>query len=535
MLFSTYLGFVLSAWAAGLLGGWWLRSRGARPAETPVDKDEVRRAQELLGSLRKMATTVATELGEHSTRVGEINGELAGDKLHDPTKILSVVTKLVDVNKTMQGRLDQAEDKLREQVRLVETTTAEARTDALTLVGNRRAFETDIVKCLADFRAAGMPFTLAMIDLDKFKRLNDTYGHQAGDEVLRGTGRVLRRMLRECDTIARYGGEEFAAIFTRSTTAEVQRALTRLRKAIAATEFQGPSGKIEVTISIGAAAAAGEETQQTIVERADAALYASKEAGRNCTHWHDGQNITRIAEEESNAAPAVAAVKSSAPTITPKATAPLEARPAAISAGPAAIAAAPAKQVVKPVVKPTDDGSAERLADDLPPLLNRTAFCQHVRARMAEWKRGGPTLSLVLVEIDQFHSLARTHGPAFRDQLVVSLARVVFAGVREMDMVARYSSACLGFLLPNAELPAAIRVADRIREAAGQSTIDLNGTPQNYTVSVGIIETANADDMVALFRKAQNALEAGHQHGGNCLFLHDGRTAMLADVAVGAA
>ena len=67
---------------------------------------------------------------------------------------------------------------------------------------------------------------------------------------------------------------------------------------------------------------------------------------------------------------------------------------------------------------------------------------------MAEWKRGGPTLSLVLVEIDQFHAFARAHGPKFRDQLVVSLARIVFAGVREMDMVARYSSGCLGLLLP---------------------------------------------------------------------------------------
>jgi diguanylate cyclase (GGDEF)-like protein len=507
MLLTIYVAFIVTACAVGLLGGWWLRSRGVQPAEAPVDNDEVRRAQELLGNLRKMASSVATDLGEHSTRVGEINGELTADKLHEPAKILSVVTKLVDVNKTMQGRLDQAEDKLREQVRLVETTTAEARTDALTLVGNRRAFETDIAQCLAEFRGSGKPFTLAMIDLDKFKRLNDTYGHQTGDEVLRGTGRVLRRVLRECETIARYGGEEFAVIFNRSTIADAQRALTRLRKAIARTEFQGPNGKLEVTISIGAAQAAGEETLETIVARADAALYASKEAGRNCTHWHDGRSIARIAEEEKKPAPApvLATVRE-----TPR---------SAEACKPAA-----------PPAKPADDGNAETLADDLPPLLNRTAFCQHVRARMAEWKRGGPTLALVLVEIDQFHALTRTYGPTFRDQLVVSLARVVFAGVREMDMVARYSSGCLGFLLPRAELPDAIRVADRIRAAASQAAIDLNGTPRSYTISVGIIETSGAEDMVSLFRKAQSALEAGHQHGGNCTFHHDGRAAKLAAV-----
>ena len=186
---------------------------------------------------------MAVELGEHNTRVEEINDELKSDKLHEPAKILNVVTKLVDANKTMQGRLDQAEDRLREQVRLVESHAAEARTDALTLVGNRRAFETDIAQCLADFHGTGQVFTLAMIDLDKFKRFNDTYGHQAGDEVLRGTGRVLRRVLRESDSIARFGGEEFAVLFNRATIAEARRALTRLRKAMANTEFEFPGGK----------------------------------------------------------------------------------------------------------------------------------------------------------------------------------------------------------------------------------------------------------------------------------------------------
>ena len=184
----------------------------------------------------------------------------------------------------------------------METHAAEARTDALTLVGNRRAFETDIAHCLSDFHGSGKPFSLAMIDLDKFKRLNDTYGHQTGDEVLRVAGRVLRACC-ESDSIARYGGEEFAVIFSRATVADVQRALTRLRKAIAKTDFHGPNGRLEVTVSIGAAQAAGEETLERIVGRADTAMYASKAAGRNCCHWHDGKKVALIAEEGKKAAP----------------------------------------------------------------------------------------------------------------------------------------------------------------------------------------------------------------------------------------
>ncbi len=92
-------------------------------------------------------------------------------------------------------------------------------------------------------------------------------------------------------------------IFSRATVADVQRALTRLRKAIAKTDFHGPNGRLEVTVSIGAAQAAGEETLERIVERADTAMYASKAAGRNCCHWHDGKKIALIAEEGKKAAP----------------------------------------------------------------------------------------------------------------------------------------------------------------------------------------------------------------------------------------
>ena len=504
---TVYVLFALATVLAGLAAGWWLRGRGAEPREAAVDKEEVRRAQELLGCLQKLASNVALELGEHNTRVEEINVELQSDKLHEPAKILNVVTKLVDANKTMQGRLDQAEDRLREQVRLVESHAAEARTDALTLVGNRRAFEADIAQCLAEFYRTGQVFSLAMIDLDKFKRFNDTYGHQAGDEVLRGTGRVLRRVLREGESIARYGGEEFAVIFPRAAVAEVQRAMTRLRKAIASTRFEFPGGNPQVTISIGAAQVMAEDGLETIVRRADAALYASKEAGRNCGHWHEGQNILPILDEES--------------------------RPLAnmVELPQAAEAPKPAHPAVAAEQSAGEEPQIEKLADDLPELLNRTAFCQHVRGRMAEWKRGGPTLTLVLVQIDQFESVTRLYGAKFRDLLVTSLARVVFAGVREMDLVARYSTSCLAFLLPKAALFDAIRVADRIRTAVNQVAISVEGTKVGFTVSIGLIQAESAEDMVALFRKAEMALDAGRQRGGNCLFHHDGERCQLTTVA----
>jgi diguanylate cyclase len=309
--------------------------------------------------------------------------------------------------------------------------------------------------------------------------------------------------LRESDSITRYGGEEFAVIFNRATVPEVHRALTQLRRAIARTEFESPAGRLRVTISIGSAQVMGDENQESIVQRADAALYASKKAGRNCGHWHDGQRIVPILDAGEKPI--------STPVELPKAAeAPIPAEPLAVG---------------EPI---GGDQSIGEQADDLPALLNRTAFGQHLRSRMAEWKRGGPTLTLILAEIDQFESHTRCHGTKLRDLLMMSLARVVFAGVREMDMVARYSSSCLAFLLPKAQLFDAIRVADRIREAATQVAIKAGETKVGFTVSIGLIQVGSADDMAALFRKAEMALVAGHQRGGNCLIHHDGVQCKLA-------
>lgn len=146
---------------------------------------------------------------------------------------------------------------------------AMARTDQLTGLPNRRAWDEEVRRELARARRSGEPFSLIMLDLDRFKELNDTYGHQAGDEFLRDAAIAWRTVLRESDFIARYGGDEFSVLLPdTSSTAGITTLTDRLRDAM----LEGRS------CSAGAATWDGTETAEHLIARADAALYEAKRA-----------------------------------------------------------------------------------------------------------------------------------------------------------------------------------------------------------------------------------------------------------------
>jgi len=152
-------------------------------------------------------------------------------------------------------------------------------TDRLTGVGNRRAFDqlTEIEASLA--KRYGVPVSIVMLDIDHFKRINDTYGHAVGDAVLVGIARRISARLRDTDSIVRWGGEEFAVITpcTPITGAEV---LAEAMRRVVADEPFGIVGR--VTISLGVAQLSPEETAAQWVSRADRVMYEAKRSGRNC-------------------------------------------------------------------------------------------------------------------------------------------------------------------------------------------------------------------------------------------------------------
>src|SRR5262245_48497403 len=165
----------------------------ARPKTVldPRETDEARFARETLARLQDLTRRVAAEVDHHAECVEEITAQLANDD-HDEAAVVAAVSQLVDANRRMQRQLDTAEERLEAQAAQTESHAVEARTDALTKVANRRAFDDELARCVAEFRANSTPVTLILLDVDHFKRFNDTYGHQLGDDALRTVARVLR-------------------------------------------------------------------------------------------------------------------------------------------------------------------------------------------------------------------------------------------------------------------------------------------------------------------------------------------------------
>ena len=172
-------------------------------------------------------------------------------------------------------------------IRHVAILEYETITDSLMGIRNRRYFDRRLSQETARARRYGLPLSVLLLDIDRFKNVNDTYGHQTGDIVLKNLGRLLRNAVRETDIAARYGGEEIAVIATQTRLADAGIQAERLRQAIEKTAMlpakpEQDRPEVRITVSIGVASRSEDDTgARALIEKADAALYRAKRQGRN--------------------------------------------------------------------------------------------------------------------------------------------------------------------------------------------------------------------------------------------------------------
>ncbi len=372
--------------------------------------------------------------------------------------------------------------------KLTEAHKKDVLTDPLTGVANRRAYEFELARRIADWNRNGKSVSLILLDIDYFKKFNDRYGHQAGDAVLKAVAEVLSQTSRETDLVARYGGEEFALVLTDIDVDRTKEVAERIRGLIESARFPFNGLILRLTISIGFAQIREGEDATAFVQRADAALYSSKEAGRNCVHYHDGSTC----QQHGNG-------MATEITETFKG----EKRSRSVS---------------------------DPYTDETTGLPTQKVFLEELRRRAAERNRYDTKLSLAIVEFveDLSDSAQDKHA---RKSLLATISKLASSVLRDTDLITRFDSNSLAILLPATELQSALIPLLRLRQNAADYS-DSKYASLSYAVSIGAVEVQQDEHPGSALQRVESALKTATSTGGNCLYFHDGERSIPGEEAV---
>lgn len=211
------------------------------------------------------------------------------DKLLNIAKTLEKKTKLEEEQrKTLESKLTRMSAQV-EQLELqsqsfekrIQEQQAKSLQDALTKLGNRAAFDEHFAKEIVRFHHKKFNLAISVIDLDDFKRINDTYGHTAGDKTLQVIANTLKKVIGDDAFIGRYGGEEFVLVFSDMDKVTVMNKLNILRKKVASLPFTFKNNRVSITLSVGVSLVKQDDNVHSAFERADDALYQAKKDGKN--------------------------------------------------------------------------------------------------------------------------------------------------------------------------------------------------------------------------------------------------------------
>jgi diguanylate cyclase len=246
----------------------------------------------VIGEIDDVMTLITEALGMSASYDDSLSGatkKLAFAKNNAQVKeivdtLVKSTREMRDTNKALEERLALSKTEISNLQHSLDAIRAESLTDPLTGLGNRKYFDRSIDSAVQSALASGEPLSLLMFDIDHFKSFNDSYGHLTGDQVLRLVGMSLKQTIKGQDITARYGGEEFAVVLPNTALRQALTVADHIRRAVMSKELKKKStGEIlgRVTISVGVSILKPGDDTDSLIERADACLYAAKRNGRN--------------------------------------------------------------------------------------------------------------------------------------------------------------------------------------------------------------------------------------------------------------
>jgi len=286
----SVLPWVFASVMIGLVAGFFLgRSTNSSRKGSSAERERLA-ALRVLSELLEATQSLTDDVNLRNTEIRQVEQDLTGihvdgDLRRIQQALLHQVEEVLKSNLQLENDLTITRLQVEEQAREIDRTRQEARTDELSGVANRKAFDEKLMLMLAALRKRGEQFALVLTDVDHFKWVNDTHGHQAGDNVIAHVGAFLKSCLRERDFVGRYGGDEFAILLGGAGAAEAMKIAERIRIQVAHCNFDiGATEKASITFSMGVAAPLLDDGPAQLLDRADRGLYEAKRQGRNQVH-----------------------------------------------------------------------------------------------------------------------------------------------------------------------------------------------------------------------------------------------------------
>jgi len=242
-----------------------------------------------IGDVHEAIDSAVASAQAYSAALQTATSSLASELSVDTVKTMAIhllheTRRMQDTNRRLEQKLEASRDDIASLQRNLDEVRRESMLDSLTKIYNRKYFDEGLRHSIAEAASDQQPLSLLLVDIDHFKRFNDTYGHQTGDQVLRLVAMTLKSNIKGRDIVARYGGEEFAAILPSTDIDGAVILADNIRKAIQAKELlkRSTNEKLgRITASFGVALYRQGESASAFIERTDRCLYAAKHAGRN--------------------------------------------------------------------------------------------------------------------------------------------------------------------------------------------------------------------------------------------------------------
>lgn len=495
--------------------------------ESIEDSPDAEKVMAVADRVRQYTQSIAADVDAHQSRVENLSTTLhESDLSNSPPAIVDAVDQMIAANEVMRSQLAEAQAQIREQSQQLQSAEQKAQTDALTQIFNRGAFDEHLLRrhALGPTRAG----VLAVLDVDHFKKFNDTHGHRAGDEVLRVVSQLLDARLQPHGMVARFGGEEFVMLLHDKTLAEAVELIEQTRVAIGTREVRFEGKCLKVNASVGIGALEPQQSPQEWLQRVDEALYRSKEVGRDCAHYIDQQRFVRAGElpsetsaEEPTAEAAskvvtpIKPISSSSnlfeePTIAPRAqeeelateveelardtrsSVELEQAPEPRTVVTEEVKAAP--EVVEEIQETLEEPAGER-PKALSYLPDMATMVDYVEEMQTSPNRGKASNQLMSVRLS-----GKPSGATMR-----SLLQLVRAATRNQDHIGCLDQSTLVICMPHLEADDAMERAHQICGAAGSIGVTLAAAEkanEGERLSIGILQIAPSVKSMSAYEKS---------------------------------